>query len=212
MELLNQKKVYNFLNLYSVYLFNKEPIFNKEVSKKQNITFPDGKIVSWKLGIPQKRGPTFTKEFLTSSLAKTKKHFFICNVGGETISQKTGISENKIYSYNIPYIKNLEFSEEEKNKVVSLLKEFKPDYIWVCIGNPKQEILANQLYKKYTSTYFNVGAGLEFLLGEKKEAPNFWRSMGLEWFYRLITDFNYSWKKVWRSFIALKYLKKIKVE
>jgi len=202
------KRVFNFENMYSLYLFKKDKVFRTEITKRQNITFPDGKSIARYLGIKQQRGPSFTKSFLTSKIAKEKKHFFIGNANLIELSKKTGINKRKIYAYNPPFIKGkIEFPEKEKKKIVNLLKKKRPDLIWVCVGNPKQEILANQLYELYPGSYINVGAALDFLLGKKDEAPEFWRSLGLEWFYRLITDFKYSKKKVWGSFLALRYLK-----
>ena len=205
--LLNKRKlVLSFLNMYSLYLFKKEPLFTASISNDFNINFPDGKPLSWKLKIPQIRGPTFTRYFLTSNLAKNKKHFFIGNLNQEEFSIKVKIIKKNIASYNPPYISDLKFSEEEIINIASKLKKFKPDYVWVCIGNPKQEILSASLYKLFPCVYFNVGAALDFLLEKKKEAPKFWRNLGLEWFYRGITDFKYSKKKIWRSFLALGYL------
>ena len=42
----------------------------------------------------------------------------------------------------------------------------------------------------------NVGAALDFLLEKKKQAPNAVKALGIEWLYRLITDFEHSKKKV----------------
>lgn len=203
----------NFQNMYSLYLLENEEIFRKEITKKQNITFPDGKTIARYLRLKQQRGPTFTKKFLMSDKAKDKKHFFIGNANPDELSKKTKIKKNYLETYNPPYIKGtIEFPNEEKSKIVDLLKRFNPDFIWVCISNPKQEVLANQLYELYPKTYIVIGAGLDFLLEKKAEAPQFWRSLGLEWFYRLITDFKYSKKKVWGSFVALNYLKYLRTE
>ena len=46
---------------------------------------------------------------------------------------------------------------------------------------------------------------MDFITEKKKEAPKFIREIGMEWFYRLITDFRYSRKKVWRSLIGSFY-------
>lgn len=207
-EHLNQKKVLNFINLNTVWHLKNNPNYKNLMSENQNIHFPDGKILSVISKISQKRGPTFTKEFLLSKEAKSKKHFFIGlkNKMLKDLSKITNISEKNLFSYNPPYINSLEFSEDEKNKITKLLKKTNPHYVWVCVGSPKQEILANQLFKKYPLNYFNVGAALDFLLSKKKEAPKIFRKLGLEWAYRLITDFKYSKKKVWRSFVGLKHL------
>jgi len=212
MLLTKKKLILSFLNMYSLYLFKKEKIFSQAVSNDFNLNFPDGKPISWKLRISQIRGPTFTKKFLLSSTARLKKHFFIGNVNLSKISNKTSISVTNLDFYNPQYIHSYEFSSVEINKITSKLKKFKPDYIWICVGNPKQEILSYRLYSAYPSVYLNVGAATDFLLETKREAPNSWRKLGLEWLYRLVTDFKYSQKKVWKSFLALGYLDSVGIK
>jgi exopolysaccharide biosynthesis WecB/TagA/CpsF family protein len=202
----SKEGVFNFQNLYSVWLFKNEEIFREEITKKINTTFSDGKILSLFLRTRQQRGPSFTKDFLISDSAKTRKHFFIGSTKPKELSGKIKIQKKNLQVYNPSFINKLEFSDEEKKKILTKLKRFSPDYVWVCIGNPKQEILSNQLFEEYKTNYLNVGAALDFLLGKKKESPKFFRALGLEWFYRLITDFKYSKKKVWRSFVGLFYL------
>ncbi len=202
--------ILNFLNMESIWHYKKNHLYRKLISREHNINFPDGRLISLVLRTKQIRGPTFTREFLMTS--KDKKHFFIGNVDIEKMSKIVGIPEEKMSSYNPPYINELEFSSAEKKKTVKILKKFNPDYIWVCIGAPKQEILANQLFNLYPSFYFSVGAAIDFLLKKKSEAPRFWRMIGLEWFYRGLTDFKHSRIKILRSLSGLRYLRSVGLE
>lgn len=203
-EFIDDNRILNFLNMESLWHYKNNVSYFKLISQKHNINFPDGRLISLKLGIKQQRGTTFVRNFLTSD--KNKKHFFIGNVNIEKMSKIMSIPEKQLRKYNPPYIKNSEFSFKEKNKIITMLKDIKPDYIWICVGAPKQEILANRLFKLYPSNYFNVGAALDFLTGKKAEAPKIWRKFGIEWIYRGLTDFKHSKKKIIRSFKSLKYL------
>ena len=207
----NKTGILNFQNLYSVYLFNKHQKFRGAIASPYNFIFPDGRVLSFLLKINQVRGPSFTRHFLETKLNKEQKHFFILPEikDLELLIEKYPKLKNS-RAYAPPYIKKLTFSKEETRKILEQLKKYKPTYIWICIGNPKQEILANQLYKKYKALYFNVGAATYFLLGKKQEILFIFRRIGLEWFYRLITDFKYSKNKVFGSLIGLRYLKGIK--
>ncbi len=214
-EILKKKKhgILNFQNLHSVYLFNKEPTFQKAIMSKNNFTFPDGTAVSLFLKTKQIRGPSFTKDFFENKLTEKQKHFFILPEEEYLDELKNKFPKLKISKMHVPsYIQDVEFSKKEIGKIMKQIKRNKPDYVWVCIGNPKQEILSNQLHKKYKTFYLNVGAAMDFLLAKKAKAPKIFIKSRLEWLYRLITDFKYSKKKVGRSFIALMYLKKIKSE
>jgi len=207
--LRGRPKIINFLNLYSVYLFRKEKLFSPSV--KDAINFPDGKILSVLIKAKQLRGPTFTYEFLKNE-GSNKKHFFIGLEKSDLNNLCSRFSNLKIKnldSYQPPFIKGLEFAKEERNNILAKIKKFKPNYVWVCIGNPKQEILSSQLYEKHKAFYLDVGAATDFILGKKKEAPKIVQTLGLEWFYRLITDFKHSKKKVWKSFIGLFYIARV---
>jgi len=200
--------ILNFQNLYSVYLFNNEPNYKRAITSPGNFIFPDGRILSFFLRTKQIRGPSFTKDFFQNKLNEKQKHFFILPSAKDLcklIKEFPKLKNSKAYSP--PYIQNIIFQVKEIEKITKQIKKFKPDYIWVCIGNPKQEILANQLYKKHPAFYFNVGAATDFLLKKKRESPRVFRKVGAEWLYRLITDFKHSKKKVWGSLIGLKYLR-----
>lgn len=209
-NLVSSKKILNFLNTESLWHYKNNSLYKNSLSSKDNFNFPDGRFIASKLKVMQRRGPTFTRSFLLSSLAKNKKHFFICNYSVEEISKVTKINKKYLFVYPLPFISGFSFSDKDRNKVIDKLKLFSPDYVWVGIGAPKQEILSNQLYLKYKCTYINIGAGIDFLLSKKSEAPKIFIKLRLEWFYRLLTDFKRSRKKVYRSIVGLRYLKYIK--
>ena len=53
--------------------------------------------------------------------------------------------------------------------------------------------MSHDIYKKVKAEkIFNVGAAMDFLTKKKKEAPDLIQKFGLEWLYRLVTDFKYS--------------------
>jgi len=211
--LLKEPKILNFFNMNSIFWYFNYSKYREIISEKQNIIFPDGRILALKLGVKQEKGPNFTKRFLLSDKANSKKHFFIGLDEKEVknVVKITGLTTKKIDFYNPPFIREIEFSEEEIKKLAKKIKKFKPHFIWVCVGGPKQDILANRLFEKYNCFYFNVGAGMDFFLRKKKEALKIFTKLGIEWLYRLITDPKTTRKKAWRSFFALRYLGKVQL-
>jgi exopolysaccharide biosynthesis WecB/TagA/CpsF family protein len=214
-----KKVILNFLNSDCTYNYVKQPIFKKSLlNKKTNqINFIDGFINSLILSLKnfkrifRTRGPRFTKLFLHNrKINENKRHFFIgLDENKKKLLIKNSILEEKdVFDYNPPYIKQNKFSEKEINKIVQKINESKTDYVWVCIGSPKQNILATDIYQKIKLNkfiIFNVGAALDFLIKTKKESPRIIQEVGLEWLYRFITDFKYSRKKVWRSLLGSGY-------
>ena len=65
--------------------------------------------------------------------------------------------------------------------------------VLLCLGHPKQEILAQEL-KNYDwvgsrpDWILCIGATIDFLIGEQKRSPKIFSKIGLEWLYRLITN------------------------
>lgn len=211
-----KKIIFNFLNAYSIYLFKKNEFFREVVSKKRNFNFIDGFTVSFFLSLKnfkilsRLRGPDFTQFLLEDKdLLEGKKHFFI-GFEEKDLDDVCGkyeyVKKKNIFAYNPPYIKTIKFSDAEISKMIKMINKHEIDYLWIGVGNPKQEILANDLYNKVKAKYiFNVGAAFDFILEKKKRAPKLVQNLGIEWFYRLITDFKYSWKKVWRSLLGSLY-------
>jgi N-acetylglucosaminyldiphosphoundecaprenol N-acetyl-beta-D-mannosaminyltransferase len=209
------KKIFNFLNLYSIYLYKKDKEFREAIDKMKirSINLADGSTISVYFRIKRVRGTDFTNFFMEDKdLTKNKNHFFIglSEKDLEILSNKFKLNRKTLFAYNPPYIKANRFSKEEIEKIIRLVKSKKINYLWIGVGNPKQEILAFDLYDKINvECIFNVGAALDFITEKKKESPKIIQRFGLEWLYRWITDFRYSNKKVFRSFLGLIYMLKI---
>ncbi|GIU68447.1 MAG: hypothetical protein KatS3mg093_334 [Candidatus Parcubacteria bacterium] len=218
----NKRIIFNFFNSHDLYFFSKYPLFRKVISFN-SINFTDGSVISFYLSLKNLKkvrrfsGPDFIKDFFEKKeIVSKKRHFF---VGFEEkdieklIKKFPYLDKKNLFCYNPAYIKKIKFSEKEINKIAKIINSKKTNIVWVGLGCPKQYFLTYDLFKKTKVKYFfNVGAGLDFLLGKKKRAPKIIRSLGIEWLYRLITDFKHSKKKVWRSFVSLQYLNKVQLK
>ncbi|MCA9487700.1 MAG: WecB/TagA/CpsF family glycosyltransferase [Nanoarchaeota archaeon] len=203
------KEIFNFLNLNSLYSYNNDFLFKKAVSYKNALNFPDGFTISKFLSIKQQRGPSFMARFLNGENSKEFLHFFIglSKKDLPKLAKFTSIPLNQIRSFNPSFIKGKEFSIEERIKIIKEVNKFNTDYLWICVGHPKQEILGFQIFDQINvKKIFNVGAALDFLLKRKKESPLFFRKIGLEWLYLGFTNPKRTLKKIRNSLLALTYL------
>lgn len=63
-------------------------------------------------------------------------------------------------------------------------------FVILAVGSPQQELLANALARRGIARGIGlcIGAGLEFLVGDRRRAPAFVRSLNLEWLFRLACE------------------------
>lgn len=208
------KQIFNFVNANSIYLFKKNRRFRESIVRKENINFPDGFTVSLFLSttnfvkVNRNKGPNFTFDFLNDKgLNKNKKHLFVgldSNSLSKLKKKFPGLNSKNIFYYEIPMIKEKKYNDFELVNKINLIK---PDYIWVGIGNPKQEILSNDIIEKIQKgVVFNVGAAFDYIKDKKMKAPKIYENLGIEWLYRTFTDFRHTFPKVIRSFVGQFYL------
>ena len=101
-----------------------------------------------------------------------------------------------------PSFVDLEFSEKEIEIIVEQIKKCEPNIIFVGLTAPKQEILSYRLSKVIKNkTFINIGAVFDYYSRNKPMPNKFLRKFGLEWLFRLVTDYSKIKKRVFSSTI-----------
>lgn len=81
------------------------------------------------------------------------------------------------------------FEEEDTEFIIEKINSASPDLVLVCLGSPKQEIwMKNNAELLDVGLLIGLGGALDVYAGVLERAPRKWRSMGLEWLYRLIRE------------------------
>ncbi len=94
---------------------------------------------------------------------------------------------------------------EEEKAIFSIVADYKPHIVFVSFGSPDQELWLARHSKELSGiVVMGVGGAFDYLSGRISRAPEFFRKVGLEWFFRLI---NQPWR--WRR--QLRLLKFIKL-
>lgn len=90
----------------------------------------------------------------------------------------------KIAGYRDGFFKN-----SDEFAILNGINEKKPDVLFVALGAPKQEkwIHSNKKILN-TRVAMGVGGSLDVWAGTAKRAPVIFQKLGLEWFYRLLTQ------------------------
>ena len=77
---------------------------------------------------------------------------------------------------------------DEDQELITQIKSADPDFIWVGLGAPKQEIWMYNHRELFDGIMVGVGAGFDYFAGNIKRAPMWMQKSNLEWLYRLIQE------------------------
>ena len=116
-------------------------------------------------------------------------------IGGSNESLIRQSLESKFPDLNIQIIDTSQWTNSvyDIRRLRELVQYNALSVVLLCLGHPKQELLAKEL-KNYDwagsrpDWIMCVGATIDFLTGEQKRAPRFFQKIGLEWFFRLVTN------------------------
>ncbi|MDD3934900.1 WecB/TagA/CpsF family glycosyltransferase [Rhodoferax sp.] len=158
-------------------------------------------------------GSDLTKKIIASAWAKDIKILIIgpAPEDVEIIKQKFNLPHLKSYAPPMGFIND----EREILKCIKITFQSEFDIVFIAVGSPQQEILANRLKKSTANTYKTgpillcVGASFDFLSGKITRAPLFIQKLNLEWLHRALSDPLRLLPRYWNNFIWIVfYIKK----
>ncbi|PKM51329.1 MAG: glycosyltransferase [Firmicutes bacterium HGW-Firmicutes-7] len=81
------------------------------------------------------------------------------------------------------------FDQEEEKKIRFEINQLKPDLLLIGLGAPRQEKwIFENIEMLDVKVCIGIGGSFDVMSGEVKRAPKIFIKLGLEWFYRLITQ------------------------
>lgn len=175
---------------------NKEllPIF-----QHARFILPDGAPIIWfskLLNKPLKKrlaGSDLFPLVWRAAMHHQKKVFLV--LPNEKVKSKLATEYPSAQFYIPPFFDATEKDvETEALQLFPLLQEHQPDFVFLGLRYPKQEMLIVNLHNKLKSTnskmplFFNLGASYEFYTGMKSRAPKWMQNIGLEWLHRFLSE------------------------
>lgn len=160
------------------------------------MAIPDGKplsIVSKIRGFKEAErvtGPDLMEEIFKISEENGYRHYFYGSTK-ETLEALKGKLNEKypnmkiVGMYSPPFRK---LTKDEDREVVEYINISNPDFIWIGLGAPKQEIWMSEHKNNIKGLMLGVGAGFDYHAECIKRAPKVMQSLSLEWLYRLLQD------------------------
>jgi len=78
---------------------------------------------------------------------------------------------------------------ETISEIAAVISAAKPNFVFVGLGSPKQDVLINMLRLQLPNVWWlGVGISFSFIGGEISRAPEWAKNSGLEWLYRLVSE------------------------
>jgi N-acetylglucosaminyldiphosphoundecaprenol N-acetyl-beta-D-mannosaminyltransferase len=198
----NETGITNFItpNAHGINMYIKHGYLN-EFCRKSEYILPDGQPIVWLSRLtPSRISRRLTgSDFFPVMYKRLKDQGIKCLfvVSNEDIMQRF-MAERTGDIYIIPPY----FDMNEREKIASTAEEIFKEivsheigYVFIGISEPKQGALAFEVTKRLNANgyerscvFFFLGASFEFYFGLKKRAPALFQKIGMEWFYRLITE------------------------
>jgi N-acetylglucosaminyldiphosphoundecaprenol N-acetyl-beta-D-mannosaminyltransferase len=98
-------------------------------------------------------------------------------------------------------------SPEEDDAVCAQIREARPDFVWVSLSTPKQDLWMHEHRGRCGgATMIGVGGAFEINAGLIDRAPTWMQRSGLEWSYRLFQEPGRLWKRYVNSLPAFTVL------
>ncbi len=135
-------------------------------------------------------GPDLMRRIFEESKNKKIRHFFY---GNNLENLKLLIRTLKrdypwlvIAGYEPSVFRNM--TEQEEIELVERVNKTNPDFVWVALGAPRQELFCNRMKNKINGLMIGVGGAFNVLAGIVPEAPIWMQRLSMEWFFRLIQE------------------------
>lgn len=171
---------------------------------KSFLTVPDGMPTVWFgrgcgiTNIGRVYGPDLMRYICHNTAGTGLKHFLYGGRPGVAEKLKKHLLESypgiTIAGIYTPPFRPL--SSDEETDFVDKIKSSKPDFLWVGLSTPKQEMfMAEHRDQLGPAIMLGVGAAFDILPGLQRDAPGWIKDSGLQWLYRLHQEPGRLWKR-----------------
>ena len=141
-------------------------------------------------------------DFLRDSFSEKKKaahHFFLGSSEENLQNLFTKLNELSECSNVFSYITQ-EYKPSDSAQILNWahhIRESGCDVLWVALGSPKQDYVAELLKVFVNVPIVCIGGAVDILSGNKKEAPLFFRNLGFEWLFRFALEPRRLFRRYW---------------
>lgn len=192
-----------FANAHTTVTARIDPEYAK-VLADAFMVLPDGKSVYWlgklsgRSGIEHVPGPDFMSFLLEYRANPPLRHYFYGSTQSTIHLLVDAVADKypsaQVVGFESPPFRELTVSEEDE--ALARIQGALPDFVWVGLGAPKQEIwMAKFSERLRPAILLGVGAAFDFNSGVLARAPEWMRHGGLEWAFRLMREPLRLWRR-----------------
>ena len=145
----------------------------------------------------QVRGIDLFKAILKKTNSEPYSHAFFGSTD-EVLSKMVSNAIEEFPKLDIALVCNpgkIELSDEFLNNYLAKIESSKANIVWIGLGTPIQDFVAEYFAKKSDKVFISIGAAFDFYSGVKRESPGYLNHVGLEWLFRLIAEPKRLWKR-----------------
>lgn len=168
----------------------------KGILQKADLVVPDGigVVIASKIqdgeSLPERvAGFDMVQNTMKDAVYKGYRYYFLGSKPG-VADQAAENMRQKYPGIQIVGTRDGYFKEEDMPTIIEDINQSGANILLVALGAPKQEIWIDT-YKeqfKYVRVAIGVGGSLDVMAGTVKRAPEVFQKIGLEWFYRLVSE------------------------
>ena len=175
----------HFCTVHSIVEAADDEVLRDVFAAPDSLALPDGVPLTWvgRLGgrtVERVCGPDMMPALIARTAASGARHYFYGGAPGVA----PGIV---VAGTSSPPFRPL--TPDEDAAEIAAINATRPDYVWVGLGAPKQDLwAARQRPHLDAAVILAVGAAFDFHSGGLKRAPGWMQRHGLEWVFRLWSE------------------------
>lgn len=188
------------INVDKVVKLHKDPALRAAILECDLIN-ADGQPVVWAsrlLGRPLKERVTGVDLFdaLIRRCAERGYRPFLLGAREEVVRRVAEVLQAREPRLQLAGWRNGYWKPQEEEQVAGMIRDARPDVLFVAISSPKKELFVNR-WKATMQVPFVMGVGGTFdvVAGQVRRAPRWMQRCGLEWFYRLCQEPRRMWRR-----------------
>lgn len=190
-------------SVHGVMEAQRDPALRKVLSNAF-LVVPDGMPTVWIGRLQSLRqmrrvfGPDLMLAVFGDPALRTCSHFFYGGNNGVAQELQTALLQrfphaHIVGTYTPPF---RPLNESEANDLIGLIRQLRPDIVWVGLSTPKQErFMAEYLPRLDATLMIGVGAAFDYHTGKLKDSPRWMKQLGLQWLHRLLQEPRRLWKR-----------------